>query len=99
MFVVQGAMIGLVGTVAGAALGWLLALNVPSHRARHRKRCSACNSSMQVVYLMSDLPREVQHRDVLQVCRRGACCCAALATIYPAWRASRTLPAEALRHE
>jgi lipoprotein-releasing system permease protein len=50
------------------------------------------------VYLMSDLPSEVHSADVLQVAG-VALLLAALATIYPAWRAARTLPAEALRHE
>ena len=48
------------------------------------------------VYFMSDLPTEVQLRDVLQV-SLVTLLLAALATIYPAWRASRTLPAEALQ--
>jgi len=47
---------------------------------------------------MSDLPSEVRPADVLQVAGVGLAL-SALATIYPAWRASRTLPAEALRHE
>jgi lipoprotein-releasing system permease protein len=47
---------------------------------------------------MSDLPSEVHLADVLRVAG-VALLLAALATIYPAWRASRTLPAEALRHE
>ena len=50
------------------------------------------------VYLMSDLPSEVRLGDVLQV-SGVALALSALATIYPAWRAARTLPAEALRHE
>jgi lipoprotein-releasing system permease protein len=50
------------------------------------------------VYSMSDLPTEVQVRDVLQV-SLVTLLLAALATVYPAWRASRTLPAEALRHD
>ena len=47
---------------------------------------------------MSDLPSEVHAADVLQVAV-VALLLSAVATIYPAWRASRTLPAEALRHE
>ncbi len=50
------------------------------------------------VYYMSDLPAYVEGLDVLQVCGVAFLLCA-LATIYPAWRASRTAPAEALRHE
>ncbi len=86
MFLVQGALIGLVGTVAGALLGWVLALNVTGAIA-------AIESAFGIkfldasVYLMSDLPSEVRLGDVLQV-TLVALALSALATIYPAWRAS-----------
>jgi lipoprotein-releasing system permease protein len=97
MFLVQGALIGLVGTVAGALLGWVLALNVTQviHTIESAFGIKFLDAS---VYLMSDLPSEVRLGDVLQVCT-VALVLSALATIYPAWRASRTLPAEALRHD
>ena len=47
---------------------------------------------------MSDLPAYVEGVDVFKVCSVAFLLCA-LATIYPAWRAARTAPAEALRHE
>ena len=50
------------------------------------------------VYYMSDLPAYVEGGDVLKICAVAFLLCV-LATIYPAWRASRTAPAEALRHE
>ncbi len=50
------------------------------------------------VYYMSDLPAYVEGVDVLQVCGVAFLLCA-LATLYPAWRAARTAPAEALRHD
>ena len=50
------------------------------------------------VYYMSDLPAYVEWVDVLKVCGVAFALCA-LATIYPAWRAARTAPAEALRHD
>ena len=50
------------------------------------------------VYFMSDLPAEVQLHDVLKVALVALLLCL-LATIYPAWRAARVLPAEALRHD
>jgi lipoprotein-releasing system permease protein len=53
---------------------------------------------MRSVYLMSDLPSEVRLGDVLQVSLVALVLCA-LATIYPAWRAARLAPAEALRHD
>jgi lipoprotein-releasing system permease protein len=97
MFVVQGGLIGLVGTLAGALLGWVLALNVTSV-VHGIERVFGVQFLDPSVYLMSDLPSEVHLADVLQVAG-VALLLAALATIYPAWRASRTLPAEALRHE
>ncbi|MBC8024993.1 MAG: lipoprotein-releasing ABC transporter permease subunit [Steroidobacteraceae bacterium] len=96
MFLVQGALIGLVGTLAGAALGWILSINLPSI-------ISGIESLFGVqfldasIYFISDLPSEVRLADVLQV-SAVALALSAIATIYPAWRASRTLPAEALRH-
>ena len=97
VFVVQGALIGLVGTLAGALLGWVLALNVTEaiHGIESVFGIKFLDAS---VYLMSDLPSEVRLGDVLRV-TLTALTLSALATIYPAWRASRTLPAEALRHE
>jgi lipoprotein-releasing system permease protein len=50
------------------------------------------------VYLMDELPAYVEWGDLLKVCAVAFILCA-LATVYPAWRASRTQPAEALRHE
>jgi lipoprotein-releasing system permease protein len=97
MFLVQGALIGLVGTFAGACLGWVLALNVTEvvHAIESAFGIKFLDAS---VYLMSDLPSDVRLADVLQV-TGVALALSALATIYPAWRAARTLPAEALRHE
>ena len=97
MFLVQGALIGLVGTLAGALLGWVLALNV-TETIRGIESVIGIKFLDASVYLMSDLPSEVRAR------RRAAgvavaLALSALATIYPAWRAARTLPAEALRHE
>ena len=50
------------------------------------------------VYFMSDLPAEVQPADLLKICGTAVVLSVA-STIYPAWRAARTQPAEALRHE
>jgi lipoprotein-releasing system permease protein len=97
MFLVQGAIIGFVGTAVGAFLGWVLSLNVTRvvHGLENVLGLKFLDAS---VYLMSDLPSEVRISDVLTV-SGITLALAALATIYPAWRAARTLPAEALRHE
>jgi len=97
MFLVQGALIGLVGTVAGALLGWLLSVYFPTilHGIESLFGVQFLDAS---VYLMNDLPTDVQFADVFKVSLVTLLLTAA-ATIYPAWRASRTLPAEALRHD
>jgi lipoprotein-releasing system permease protein len=97
MFVIQGALIGLIGTLAGAFLGWLVSLNFETI-IQAIEQTFGVKFLDATVYFMSDLPTEVQARDVLQV-SLVTLALAALATIYPAWRASRTLPAEALRHD
>ena len=50
------------------------------------------------VYYISDLPARVEWRDVVQIAVTafGLCC---LSTLYPSWRAARTQPAQALRHD
>jgi lipoprotein-releasing system permease protein len=97
VFLVQGALIGLVGTVAGALLGWLLAANV-ENIVPAIERAFGVQFLDASVYSMSELPSRVRLADVLQV-SIVTLLLSAFATIYPAWRASRTLPAEALRHE
>jgi lipoprotein-releasing system permease protein len=97
IFSVQGALIGLIGTIAGAALGSLLARNL-SQLVHGLERLSGTQFLDARVYLMSDLPAFVQWHDLLRVCGVSFLLCA-LATLYPAWRAAGTLPAEALRHD
>jgi lipoprotein-releasing system permease protein len=97
MFVVQGVLIGLAGTAIGAGLGILLAHNIQNiisgiERTFHVQFMDAS------VYYMSELPAYVEASDVIRICVVAFFLCA-LATIYPAWRASRTAPAEALRHD
>jgi len=96
-FAVQGVLIGLIGTAAGAALGVVLARNVESIVRRIEKLFDVQFMDAQV-YFMTDLPAHVEWLDVVRVCTVAFVLCA-LATLYPAWRASRTQPAEALRHD
>src|SRR5579862_2818752 len=97
IFAVQGVLIGLAGTVLGAALGTLLADHLESlvGALEHLLGTQFLDAR---VYYMSELPAYVEIGDVLRVCAVAFLLCA-LATIYPAWRAARTAPAEALRHE
>jgi lipoprotein-releasing system permease protein len=97
MFLVQGAIIGLVGTVAGALLGWIISMNFEVI-IKFIEKMAEIQFLDAAVYSMSDLPSEVQLHDVVKVTLVTLALTAA-ATIYPAWRASRTMPAEALRHE
>jgi len=97
IFMVQGTVIGVVGTAIGAVLGMLAALNV-----------SAAISGLEGlighkflnadVYFIDYLPSQLQAQDVLMVCG-AALVLSFLATLYPAWRAARTQPAQALRYE
>ncbi len=97
VFVVQGMVIGLIGTAVGVAVGVLTALNidviVPAiENALNIKFLS------KDVYLIPDLPSDLQAGDVLAVAAM-ALGLSFLATIYPSWRAARLNPAEALRYE
>jgi lipoprotein-releasing system permease protein len=96
-FAVQGVLIGLAGTLGGAALGTLLSNNLETLVAG-LERLVGTQFLDARVYYMSDLPAYVELIDVVKVCAVALALCL-FATIYPAWRAARTAPAEALRHE
>ncbi len=96
-FAVQGLLIGLAGTLAGAVLGTLLADNLETLVAGLERLLNTQFLDARVYY-MSDLPAYVELTDVLKVCAVALALCV-LATLYPAWRAARTAPAQALRHE
>lgn len=97
IFVVQGGLIGVIGTMLGVAAGIVLALNVQSVVAAVEALLSVEFLSAEVYYI-SDLPSELRLYDVA---RFGglALFLAFVSTLYPAWQAGRTDPVEALRHE
>jgi lipoprotein-releasing system permease protein len=96
-FAVQGVLIGLGGTLLGALLGKVLSDHLGSIVGALERLFDTQFIDARV-YFISDLPTYVEGSDVLQICSVAFVLCA-LATIYPAWRASRTAPAQALRHE
>ena len=97
MFAVQGVLIGLAGTVIGAGLGILLSHNIQAIISGIERAFSVQFMDASVYY-MNELPAYVEMDDVIRICVVAFALCS-LATIYPAWRASRTAPAEALRHD
>ncbi|MBL8259011.1 MAG: lipoprotein-releasing ABC transporter permease subunit [Candidatus Competibacteraceae bacterium] len=97
VFMVQGVAIGLVGTLLGLIGGVALAKNVDVV-VPFIERLFSIKILAPEVYLISDIPSKVQWNDVT-VIGLMAFGLAMLATLYPAWRAARTQPAEALRYE
>jgi len=97
IFIVQGALIGIIGTLAGVALGVLLGLNVDTV-VPVIERLLGFKFLAKDVYYIADLPSDVQARDVLTI-GLVSLVLSFVATLYPSWRASRVNPAEALRYE
>ena len=97
IFATQGTVIGLLGTLGGVALGVLLSVNL-EQLVHGLERLLGTRFMDASVYLMSDLPAHVEAADVALIATTAfALCC--LSTLYPAWRAARTHPAKALRHD
>ncbi|MBB1074330.1 lipoprotein-releasing ABC transporter permease subunit [Rhodoferax sp. 4810] len=97
IFMVQGTMIGLVGTVLGCICGVILGWNVESFVANIEQAFDVHFLDPSIYYI-SSLPSDVRMSDVLTIAF-SAFGISLLATLYPAWRAARTDPAEALRYE
>jgi lipoprotein-releasing system permease protein len=97
IFIVQGMLMGVIGTLVGVAVGVVTALNidviVPAIESLFRIKFLSKD-----VYLIPELPSDLQWRDVLSISLMALGLSFA-ATLYPSWSASRTNPAEALRYE
>lgn len=97
IFMIQGSLIGVIGTVIGVIAGIILALNVESVVAAIENLMSIEFLSAEVYYI-SDLPSELRASDVMRFAGL-ALMLSLLSTIYPSWRAARTEPVEGLRYE
>lgn len=97
VFLIAGASIGIVGTLAGVALGLAFAANIESIR-QFLSSLLGVTLFDPLIYFLSQLPAEVRMNDVIFI-GSIALGLSVLATLYPAWRAARLDPVEALRYE
>ena len=97
IFVIQGAVIGILGTLMGVTGGVALALNVETLVPAIEEFFNVQFLAPDVYYI-SKLPSDLHWDDVITM-TGVALVLSLLATLYPAWRAARTQPAEALRYE
>jgi lipoprotein-releasing system permease protein len=97
IFVVQGAMVGVMGTLAGLLLGLGIAFNIDVLVPALERLLNA-SFLPKDIYLISRMPSEPQYADIMPIAVI-ALILAFLATLYPSWSASRVNPAEALRYE
>ena len=97
IFLAHGSVVGVVGTLVGTACGVLLALNVEPI-VRGIERLFSTSFIAADVYFISELPSDLHLSDVILV---SSCSLVLglLSALYPAWRASKVQPAEALRYE
>lgn len=97
VFVVQGAMVGVIGTLTGLGLGLLVAFNIDVIVPALESLFHA-SFLPKDIYLISRMPSEPQSADIVPVALISLVL-AFVATLYPSWRASQVNPAEALRYE
>jgi lipoprotein-releasing system permease protein len=97
VFMIQGLLIGVMGIVIGVVCGVALAINVP-HIVDAIQNLTGYQFLPESVYYINNVPSELSWPSVGWITGM-AFVFSLLATIYPAWRASRTQPAEALRYE
>lgn len=97
IFVAQGFIIGIIGTLLGLLFGLLLAYNITAI-AEYIQNLFNVQFVSEDVYYVSFVPSQIHQSDIVLVCSFSVIM-SLLATIYPAWRAATIAPAEALRYE
>ena len=97
IFVVQGAMVGVIGTLSGLLLGLVIAVNIDVIVPALESLLHA-SFLPKDIYLISKMPSDPQSSDIMPIAIISLVL-SFLATLYPSWRASRVNPAEALRYE
>ena len=97
IFIVQGSIIGITGTVLGVLLGVTIAVNL-EQVVMFIENIFTIKVLASDVYFISDLPSEVRIADVM-IIALIAIIMSILSTLYPAWSASRIIPSEVLRYD
>jgi lipoprotein-releasing system permease protein len=97
IFVVQGGVLGIVGTAIGLIVGLIIAINVDSVIGAI-ERLASVTLIDKTVYQLSQLPSKILLSDVISV-TAVSLLLSFFATLYPSWRASRIVPADALRYD
>lgn len=97
IFIVQGALAGILGTLIGVSFGVLVSLNIDVI-VPFIERLFGFQFLPKNIYLISSLPSDLQWMDVLRI-GGSSIVLSFLATLYPSWSAAKVNPAEALRYE
>ncbi|HRH16248.1 MAG TPA: FtsX-like permease family protein, partial [Aquabacterium sp.] len=97
IFMVQGALSGVLGTLSGLGLGLLVACNIDVI-VPFIEGVLGVSFLPGSIYLISQMPSEPRADDIVPIAIISLVL-SLLATIYPSWRASRVQPAQALRYE
>jgi lipoprotein-releasing system permease protein len=97
IFVIQGCVIGIIGTFLGVGGGILLAMNIGSV-VPYLEQLFGFALFPSDIYYITELPSDLRTSDVLKFALMSLCM-SLLSTIYPSWRAAKTHPAEALSYE
>jgi lipoprotein-releasing system permease protein len=97
IFLVQGALIGVIGTALGVFFGALIAYNIETI-IPFIERLFGVHFISQQIYFISELPSSPEVSDIVTIAVTSLVL-SLLATLYPSWRASKLQPAQVLRHD